>query len=146
MAVSRDGGRLAACEPASIGDAQQEETAMTTQATTTRESKSGVRSLLAATAFTAVALAGAAFWLVRPDGQEGTAPATHSATTATSEGAIPMGGLAERYRDEQQAREATDVTSRGGLAELYAEQQAAGGATAATARDDCSAIVGSADC
>ena len=37
---------------------------MTTQATTIRESKGGLRSLMAATAFTAVALAGAALTAV----------------------------------------------------------------------------------
>ena len=56
---------------------------MTTQATTIRGSRGGVRALLAATAFTAVAVAGTAFWLVRPEAPEAASPAT-AARAATS--------------------------------------------------------------
>jgi hypothetical protein len=100
---------------------------MTTQ-TTIRESTGGVRSLLAATVFTAVALAGAALWLVRPGGDQPVAPAAGASVGTTNDGAMPMGGLAERYRDEQQAeaaREAAGVTTMGGLAELYRDQERA---------------------
>jgi hypothetical protein len=99
---------------------------MTTQ-TTIRESTGGVRSLLAATAFTAVALAGAALWLVRPGGQEA-APAAGTSVSTASDGAIPMGGLAERFREAQRAeaaREAAGTPDMGGLAERYRDQERA---------------------
>jgi hypothetical protein len=79
------------------------ETAMTTQATTIERSRRGFRALMGATALTAVVLAGAALWLVRPDGPETATPAARSAAATTSEGAIPVGGLAGQSHEDQWA-------------------------------------------
>jgi hypothetical protein len=94
---------------------------MTTQTTTTPTSKQGTRALFGATAVTLTLLGGAMLWQMRPVDQ----PAAPSSTTvsAINEGAIPMGGLAERYQDEVQvAAIAAQATARGGMAELYADQ------------------------
>ena len=104
---------------------------MTTQTTTIQPSRQGVRALIGATAFTLVVLGGAALWQLRRS-NEATAPSATSVTTTTADATLPMGGLAERYRDQARAaaaeREAR-VTTMGGIAELYAEQQAEAQAT-----------------
>ena len=98
---------------------------MTTQATTVRQGKSGVRALI-----------GAALWQVRPLGH-GATPVRSAAIGTVSEGAPALGGLAERYRDQARAaaaeREAR-VTTMGGMAELYAARQAEAAAIAEVER------------
>jgi hypothetical protein len=100
---------------------------MTTRTTTIRTSSGGMRGLIGATAAGLAVLGGALLWQARP-ASETAAPVATTSVASYREGAAPLGGLAEQYRDEaaaQAAREAARVTTRGGLAELYAERQAA---------------------
>jgi hypothetical protein len=76
---------------------------MTTRATTIRDSKSGARSLLAATALTAVALAAAALWLVQPSKEETAAPAGRPPSAAAASDAE----MYQRWRQAQQAAHMT---------------------------------------
>jgi hypothetical protein len=105
---------------------------MTTQAMTVGQRKNAVRALIGATVFTVAVLGGAALWQVRPGGHVAV-PATSATVGTISEGATPLGGLAERYRDEVREaaalREAR-VTTMGGMAELYRDQVAARSAAA----------------
>ena len=97
---------------------------MTTQTTTIQPSTKGMRALIAATAATLALVGGTILWQTRPTSEMTAAVATTISTR--SEGIAPLGGLAEQYRDVQQAqaaREAARVTTRGGMAEPYAEQE-----------------------
>ncbi len=97
---------------------------MTTQTTTIRPSRNGVRALIGAAAATLAVLGGALLWQVRPT-SEIAVPVTTIPSVTSSAGVAPLGGLAELYYEEQQAqaaRAAAQVTTRGGMAELYAEQ------------------------
>ena len=101
---------------------------MTTQTTTIQPSTKGMRALIGATAASLVMLGGALLWQVRPTSETTVPTTTTSISGAVNEGVKPLGGLAEQYRDEQQAGAAASaarVTTLGGLAELYAEEQAA---------------------
>jgi hypothetical protein len=103
--------------------------AMTTQATTQieQEEKAGVLAHLLMTALTVALLIGLVLWQVGPGGEKTTAPVAGSAAQrggaqgSASEGAMPRGGLSERYAEDQRA---APVSERGGLAELFAEQAA----------------------
>ena len=70
---------------------------MTLQAATSRESQGGTRALIGATAFTVVALVGAALWLVRSDGEA--APDVPASIGTRSEGATRPGGAAGPGRE-----------------------------------------------
>src|SRR5690242_3782915 len=102
---------------------------MTTQATTVQRSKGGPRVLIAAGALALAVLGGAALWQMRSGGEAGASRATTAAVAlpavrSATDGVVPLGGMAELYRD--QARVAVAVTDGvrplGGMAELYRDQ------------------------
>ena len=97
---------------------------MTTRTTTITTNTKSMRAVIAAAAASLAMLGGTLLWQALPASETATPVAT-TRTGTSSEGAAPMGGLAEQYHDEQQARaarEAGQVTTRGGMAEHYAEQ------------------------
>ena len=99
---------------------------MTTQTTTIQPTTKSMRALIGATAVALAVLGGALLWQGRPTSEPVT-PAIGTTSSTLSEGAAPLGGLAERYLEEQRAevaRQAARVTTTGGMAELYAEQEA----------------------
>lgn len=100
---------------------------MTTQTTTIRASSSGMRALIGAAAAGLAVLGGALLWQARP-ASEPAPPAAITTIGRTSEGAAPLGGLAERYAEEQAAARAAvaRLERMGGMAELYRDQAAAG--------------------
>ena len=96
---------------------------MTTQTTTIQTSTTGLRALIGAAAAGLALLGGALLWQARTSSDGATPVAVTS--TGTTEGVAAMGGLAELYREQQQAqaeRAVAQVTTRGGMAVLYAEQ------------------------
>ena len=96
---------------------------MTTQTTAIQTNTTGLRALIGAAAASLALLGGALLWQAR-SASETAVPVTTTSSNTSSEGVAPLGGLAEQYRDEQQAQAARDaarVTTRGGLAERYAE-------------------------
>ncbi len=106
---------------------------MTTQTTTIQTSTTGLRALIGAAAAGLALLGGALLWQTRSSSETAIlAPAMTSSTS--NDGVAPLGGLAEQYREEQQAqaaRAAAQVTTRGGMAELHAEHQTVGTPTGA---------------
>ncbi len=97
---------------------------MTTQTTTIQPSTKGVRVLIGAAAASLALLGGALLWQARP-ASETASPVATSTMSAASEGVVPVGGLAEHYREQQQSAAAVvaaRVTTTGGMAELYAER------------------------
>ena len=101
---------------------------MTTRTITIQPSSNGMRSLIGAAAASLVLLGGALLWQARSTGEIAAPVATNTISTSR-EGVAPLGGLAERYREQQEAAAAAAaarVTTRGGMAELYAEQEADG--------------------
>ena len=102
---------------------------MTTQTTTIQPGTKGVHALIGAAAASLAVLGGALLWQGRQS-SETAAPVMTTSSSTISEGVAPLGGLAEQYRDEQQAQ-AAQVTTTGGMAELYAEQQTAARTVAA---------------
>ncbi len=99
---------------------------MTTQTTTIRSNAKGARAFIGAAAASLAVLGGALLWQARPT-SETAAPVVATSTSTVNEGVAPMGGLAEQYRDAQQAqatRDAAQVTTTGGMAEFYAQQEA----------------------
>src|SRR3712207_361775 len=81
---------------------QHKERAMTTQTTTIQSSTKGMRALIGATAATVAVLGGALLWQARPASETATPAATTSIGTS-SEGVVPLGGMAEQYREQQEA-------------------------------------------
>ena len=97
---------------------------MTTQTTTIQPSTTGLRALIGATAASLALLGGALLWEARSNSETATLAPTPGISTS-SEGVAPLGGLAEQYREQQQAQAehaAAHVTTRGGMAEFYVEQ------------------------
>lgn len=104
---------------------------MTTQVTTPsrQQHRRGVRTQLVMTAITLAAIGVLALRLVPDSGDETAMSVTGStAQSRTTEGAIPIGRLAEQHRENQRgaAALAEERTSmRDGLAERFAERVAA---------------------
>lgn len=105
---------------------------MTTQTTTIQPSTKGMRTLIGAAAASLAVLGGALLWQARPT-SETAAPVATTHSSTSSEDVVPLGGLAELYREQQvaAAAAATRVTTLGGMAELYAEREIEARATAA---------------
>lgn len=83
---------------------------MTTRTTTEEQETRGLRGVLTMTAVTLALLGGALLWQTR-SASETAAPGTTTAVGAPSEGTAPMGGLAESYRDAQQAAPSTTASA-----------------------------------
>jgi hypothetical protein len=109
---------------------------MTTITARTRRAGSlGRWGLVGSTALMLLVVGAAAVRLAQPHTESPAAGERAIRTSVSSEGAVPLGGLAEQQREEQRTRaagEAARVSTRGGLAELYAEQAARARAAAPT--------------
>jgi hypothetical protein len=114
---------------------------MVTRTTSTRGGGHHIRALIGAAAVTATVVVGGALWQERPSGGTGIHQTAAVTATSISDGARPMGGMVELYRDRGEQSAAGSGTAAagandhmGGLAERWRDQAVTAHVVVATDR------------